>query len=73
MKTSVFLNIKNEQQAVLVCCSYYSDLKTIKSLSDFPHNVVRDDALRALIPEYLFSVCECNLYNCFHVKGKGTQ
>ena len=67
------MNIKIEQQAVLVCCSYYSDRKSGKSLPDFPHNAVRYHLLRFTIPEYGFSVMECYLHNGFHIKGDGAE
>ena len=66
-------HIKNEQQTVWVCCSCFSDCKAVKSFSDFPHNVVRNDPLCFLVPEYGFSVMECDLHNCFHIKGNSTE
>lgn len=45
----------------------------VKSLSDFPHNAVRYDLLRFLVPENLFAVCESHLNNCFNIKGNGAQ
>ena len=45
----------------------------VKSLSDFPHNVVCYDPLCFLVPEYGFSILKSHMDNGFHINGKGTQ
>ena len=58
---------------LLVFRRLYSNLKPIKTLSDFPHNAVRYDLLCFAIPEYGFSVMECYLHHSFHIKGNGAE
>ena len=52
---------------------FHLHCKAVKSLSDFPHNAVRYDPLCFLVPEYGLPVMECDLHNCFHVKGNGAE
>jgi uncharacterized protein len=53
--------------------NYKNNSKVVKALSDFPHNTVRYDLLRFLVPENLFAVCESHFHNCFNINGKCTQ
>ena len=58
---------------LLVLRCLYSNLKTNKALSDFPHDAIGNHLLRFTIPKNSFSILESYLYNCFHIKGKGAQ
>ena len=51
----------------------YSDRKAVKSLSDFPHNVLCNCLLCPTVPPYLFAIMECDFHNCFHIKGNGAE
>ena len=54
---------------LLVFRCMYSNLKPIKTLSDFPHNAISNHLLRFAIAPYSFAICERNADNSFHIKG----
>ena len=58
---------------LLVFRCMYSNLKPIKTLSDFPHNAISNYLLCLAIAPYSFAICERNADNSFHIKGKGAQ
>lgn len=58
---------------LLVFRCMYSHLKSIKVFSDFPHDAIGNHLLRFTIPKNSFSVLECYLHNCFHIKGNGAE
>ena len=58
---------------LLVFRCMYSNLKSIKALSDFPHNAISNYLLCLAIAPYSFAICERNADNSFHIKGNGAQ
>ena len=58
---------------LLVFRCMYSNLKSIKTLSDFPHKAISNYLLCLAIAPYCFAICECDADNSFHIKGKGAQ
>lgn len=58
---------------LLVFRCLYSNLKPIKTLSDFPHNAISNHLLRLAIAPYCFAVSKRNADHSFHIKGNGAQ
>ena len=47
----------------------YSNLKSIKTLSDFPHKAISNHLLCLTIAPYCFAIRECDTDHSFHIKG----
>ena len=51
----------------------YSDLKPIKTLSDFPHKAIGNHFLGLAIAPYCFAISKRNADHSFHIKGNGAK
>lgn len=58
---------------LLVFRCMYSDLKPIKTLSDFPHNAIGNHPLRLAIAPYCFAISKGNIDHSFHIKGNRAE
>lgn len=51
----------------------HSDLKPIKTLSDFPHKAIGNHFLGLAIAPYCFAISKRNADHSFHIKGNGAK
>ena len=58
---------------LLVFRCMYSNLKPIKTLSDFPHKAIGNHLLCLAIAPYGFAVGKRNADHSFHIKGNSAE